>query len=153
MREADFFEQPDIRSFPDPDAGRRPFTDAVDVKDRCFVERGTKKGAGGVREMVFAKENLGSWYTEPFLDQMFDPKFIPEPSDHRFPEDAMRAGKHLHARQEQPLELDERLFEKDHIVKLLSLDAAQSQAKIDGMLRKLVVMFLSGKSFFLSRRN
>jgi len=151
MWEAYLFEQLNIRSFTYPNAGSRPFSHTIDTEDGCFVERGTEKRAGGVREMMLAKENFRLGHAEPSLNQVLDPKFITQPSNHRFSEDAVRAGERLHASQKKPLELDEGLLKKHHIVKVRRLDGSYPQAKINGVLRKFVIMFFPRESFFFGR--
>jgi hypothetical protein len=98
-----------------------------------------------VGEVVLAEQNPGRWHSEPSLNEVLDPELISQPADHRLPEDVMRAGKGLHAGQDEPFKLYERLLEKGHIVQLFRPEPANSQTEINGMLRKLIVVLLTGK--------
>lgn len=95
--------------------------------------------------MVLAEEDFFPGYAELVLDQVTDPDFIAEPSQHRFAKDAQRARKGLHAGEQQALELKERLFEEDQIIEVRRLDSGAAQAKVDGILGKAIVVLFAGE--------
>src|SRR2546422_8695087 len=98
MREANLFQELNLRTSSDPNASCCPFSDTIDGQYCSLLKRGAEEGARSVREVVLAEENLRRGYTEPFLNQVLDPELVTKPGDHRLPEDPVRAGKSLHAR-------------------------------------------------------
>lgn len=97
MRKANFSEQFDIGSLADSEAGCRPFSDPVDREERRLFEGGAEKGAGSMREMVFAEKDSRPGYPEPLLDQVFNPQLVAKPGDHCLAKNPMRAWKGLQA--------------------------------------------------------
>lgn len=150
---ADLFKEFDLRTLSYPETGRRPFSYTVDSQYGRFLKRGAEKGAGRVREVVLTEENLGRRHAKPPLDKLLDPELIPEPRYHCLPKYAVGAGEGLHAGQDKPLELDERLLEKDHIVQVGRPDPARPEAEINGALRKLIVVLLPGEPLLLGGSN
>src|SRR3990172_4182167 len=103
--------------------------------------------------MMFAEKDLGGWNPQTVLDQVLDPELVSEPGDHRFPKHFVRAWKCLHAGQQKTFKLDERFFKEDNVVQFGSLDASGAETKIDGVLRKFVVVFLACETFFFCSSN
>jgi hypothetical protein len=103
--------------------------------------------------MVLAKQNLCCREPEPHLNQGLDPQPIAEPGDHCFTKHLVRARKHLHAGEQQPLKLDKRLLEEHHVVQIGGLEPAKVETKVDGILGKLVVVFLARRALFLRHRD
>src|SRR5439155_19152508 len=76
------------------DAAGGPLADTVDGENGCLIKRRWKKCRGGVRLVMFRKENL-SVEMELVADDLFDPHFAFDPDRHRFEEGsetARRAG-------------------------------------------------------------
>ena len=146
MGKADFLEQVDLCPLSNPETGRGPFANAIDRKDRRFVKWRAQEGAGRVGKMVLAEEDFPPGDTKLVLDQVPDPEFVAEPGQHRFAKDAQRAGKGLHAGEQQALELEERLFEEDHVIEVGRLDSGAAQTKVDGVLGKAIVVLFARES-------
>jgi len=55
----------------------------------------------------------------------------------------------LKAREEEPFELDERLFEENDVIQIASVDPAGSEAEVDRVLRELKVVLSPGEPLLL----
>src|SRR5262244_3890640 len=152
MREPDFTQHLDVGAPANPDAGSRPFADAVDGEDRRVFEGRAEESTGGVRKVMLAEQDAVPGNPKACLQKALDPKLIAQTGDHRFAEYTPRAGEHLQAGQQEAFELQKRFFEKRHIVEILGADAYRSQTEIDGVLREVVIVFLSSETFFFGRR-
>src|ERR1043165_2677926 len=102
---------------------------------------------------MLTEQNLRCRAAEPLLNQCLEPELIAEPGNHRLPEHPVRAGKGLHAGEQQSLKLDEWLFKKSDVIEICSTDPAHIKTKIDRVLRKIIIVLLAGETFFLGRRN
>src|SRR5215510_7227706 len=99
--------------------------------------------------MVLAEEDAVGPDAQALLDEMADPQLVAEPGDHRLAEDLVRPREGGQAGDEEPLELDERLFEEDDVVDVAGGEAGLTQAEVDGVLGELVIVFLPREAFFL----
>src|SRR5919106_1062190 len=84
---------------------------------------------------------------------MLDPELVPQPTHHRLSKYPVRFRKCLHAGKNQPLEFDKRFLEENDVIEIRSIDCTCLEAEIDGVLRKFVVMLLTGKSLFFGGSN
>ena len=60
-----------------------------------------------------------------------DPQFLVEPGDHGFAKNLPGLGKRLERREQDPLELEQRLLVEDHVVEILSRDPGLFQTKVN----------------------
>jgi hypothetical protein len=151
VRKTDLPGEPDLAPSSHAEACGGPFADAIDGQDRGFVVRRAEEGAGRVRQVMLAEQDLLGRDAESFLDQLLDPELVAEPGDHRFAEQWVRARNLLKAREQQPLELDERLLEEHYIIEIARRELARSQAELDRIARELVVVFLPREPLFFGR--
>ena len=116
-----------------------------------LVEGRAEERAGRVRQVMLAEQDAVRRHAEARLQQVLDPQLVAEPGDHRLAEDFVRPGEHLHARQEQALELHERLLEEDDVVEVVGRDAGRLQAEVDRALRELEVVLLAAEALLFGR--
>src|SRR5262249_5846656 len=98
--------------------------------------------------MMLTKQNFVQRHSELFLDKTFDPDLISQPGDHRFAKHFAGPWKCLEAGYKQAFKLDERLLKKYNVIKFFAFDSGLSQAEVDRVLRKFIVMLLARKAFF-----
>src|SRR5262249_21476438 len=79
-----------------------------------------------------------------------DPELFGHPGDHRLLKHAPRVRERGHRRPENPVELEERLFEEYDEVQVRAADLAGMQAEVDRAFWEAAVVLLSAEPLFLS---
>src|SRR5437868_2545103 len=104
MRKANFVCQTQFAPATDPEAGGRPFSDAVESQDLRFIEWGGKEGACGMRLVVIGEdESSGVLSPEPFADLARQMQLLFEPQGNRLAKRSITGRRIRKVRLEQPL--------------------------------------------------
>ncbi len=146
VREPDLLQQGELGAAPDPDGGRRPLPDPVHGEDGGLGEGRAVEGAGRVGQMVLAEHDARGREAEPLLQEVADPHLVAEPRDHRLLEQLSGPRERLHAGEQEPLELEERLLEEHDVVERGGGDAPRPEAEVDRVLGKPVVVLLAAEA-------
>lgn len=70
---ADFALECYLAILADAAGRRRPLADTVNCENSRLIKRKTEKGAGSVRKVMVAEQNLAIGNVQAFLNQCFDP--------------------------------------------------------------------------------
>ena len=130
-----------------------PLADTVERQDRGLVKGRAEVGAGGVGEMVLREQYLLGIDADGTRDQALNPQLVKEPGPHALHEHPIRLGKPLQGRLQEPVKLDEGLFEEHNVVYVRAGNAGLVHAELYRVLRIIVVVFDSSESFFFGCRH
>ena len=138
----------DLVAASDAPGARHPLTHAVHGQDGGFVEGRAQKRAGGVRQVMFAEQNLVGRNAQLRGDLRADPQLVDHPGDHRLAKDLVRLRIGLQHGHQDAVELAEGLLVEDDVVQVAGLDARALQAELDGLVGKVEVVLDAAEALF-----
>src|SRR5438552_5118640 len=102
---------------------------------------------------MLAKENTVLRYAQFLQNASLDPEFLVEPSYHCFAKHACGFWVRAEHGHQDALKLDQRLFVKDDVIKILAADAALRETKIYRQIRNIIVVLLATKALLFRGRD
>ncbi len=150
VREAALLLDVDPRAAADADRPGRPLARAVHGDDRGLVVGRAEEARRGVRHVVLAEQDLARGDAQPLADQRLDPQLVGDPATHRLAEHAGRTRKGRERREQQPLELHERLLVEHHPGDVVNGDAGASEHEVDGERGEAVVVLDTREALLLA---
>ncbi len=150
MRVANLVGHLEVDAAPDAERGAGPFSNTVGGDDRGLVERRWKVGAGGVRKVVLAEENLAV-EAQRLTDLAAHPQFLAEPALQCVDEGATGSRIRRGVAGHDALELEQRLLVEDDVIEVVRLEAARFEAVIRGLDGQSGVVLDAAETLFLGR--
>jgi hypothetical protein len=151
MRKAQFLQQFNRVAAPAANGRRRPFPHRVDGQNGRLGEGRRIEGAGGVGLVMRREEDrtIRAQARQFLADGFAQVQFPSQPVGNHFRESPPSARRHRQIRFQQAGEFQHRLVIENDAVQVRRLQPAVTQAKLDGLPRKIRLVLDARKPFFL----